>query len=60
MRMAGPEAILILPAAPLRVRSHDSHYPYRQDSDFWYLTGFNGAEAVLALVRGRRLEDRDT
>jgi Xaa-Pro aminopeptidase len=53
MRMAGPEAILILPAAPLRVRSHDSHYPYRQDSDFWYLTGFDEPEAVLVLVPGR-------
>ena len=53
MRMAGPEAILILPAAPLRVRSNDSHHPYRQDSDFWYLTGFEEPEAVLALVPGR-------
>ncbi len=53
MRMAGPDAILILPAAPLRVRSNDTHYPYRQDSDFWYLTGFEEPEAVLALVPGR-------
>lgn len=53
MRMAGPDAILILPAAPLRVRSNDSHYPFRQDSDFWYLTGFDEPEAVLALVPGR-------
>lgn len=34
MQMAGEQAILILPAAPERVRSHDTHYPYRQDSDF--------------------------
>ena len=40
MRMAGEDAILVLPAAPERVRSHDTHYPYRQDSDFWYLSGF--------------------
>ena len=53
MRMAGPDAILILPAAPLRVRSNDSLYPYRQDSDFWYLSGFDEPEAVLALVPGR-------
>src|SRR3546814_9127923 len=31
MRMAGDDAIAILPAAPLRVRSNDTHYPYRQD-----------------------------
>ena len=33
MRMAGEEAILVLPAAPERIRSRDTHYPYRQDSD---------------------------
>lgn len=53
MRMAGPDAILILPAARQRLRSNDSHYPYRQDSDFWYLTGFDEPEAVLVLVPGR-------
>ncbi|MFT4178140.1 MAG: aminopeptidase P N-terminal domain-containing protein [Thermomonas sp.] len=54
MQAAGDGAILILPAAPERIRSHDTHYPYRQDSDFWYLTGFDEPEAVLVLVPGRR------
>ena len=54
MRMAGDDAILVLPAAPERVRSHDTRYPYRQDSDFWYLSGFPEPEAVLVLVPGRR------
>ncbi len=54
MRMAGDNAILVLPAAPERVRSHDTHYPYRQNSDFWYLCGFPEPEAVLVLVPGRR------
>jgi Xaa-Pro aminopeptidase len=54
MRMAGPEAILILPAAAERLRNHDTHYPYRQDSDFWYLSGFAEPEAVLVLVPGRK------
>jgi Xaa-Pro aminopeptidase len=53
MRMAGRDAIVIVPAAPERVRNNDAHYPYRQDSDFHYLTGFPEAEAVLALVPGR-------
>ncbi len=53
MRMAGADAILILPAAAVRVRSNDTHYPYRQDSDFWYLTGFDEPDAVLVLVPGR-------
>ena len=54
MRMAGPDAILVLPSAPERVRSRDTHYPYRQDSDLWYLAGFAEPEAVLVLVPGRR------
>ncbi|MCS3747289.1 Xaa-Pro aminopeptidase [Xanthomonas arboricola] len=54
MQMAGEQAILILPAAPERIRSHDTHYPYRQDSDFWYLSGFPEPEAVLVLVPGRK------
>ena len=54
MRMAGDEAILILAAAKEVVRSRDTHYPYRQDSDFWYLTGFPEPEAVLVLVPGRK------
>jgi Xaa-Pro aminopeptidase len=53
MRMAGRDAIAIVPAAPERVRSNDSHYPYRQDSDFHYLSGFPEPDAVLALIPGR-------
>jgi len=54
MRMAGRDAIVIVPAAPERVRNNDAHYPYRQDSDFQYLTGFGEPEAVLALIPGRK------
>ncbi|MCB1577181.1 MAG: aminopeptidase P N-terminal domain-containing protein, partial [Xanthomonadales bacterium] len=53
MRMAGRDAIVIVPAAPEHLRNNDAHYPYRQDSDFHYLTGFGEPEAVLALVPGR-------
>jgi Xaa-Pro aminopeptidase len=53
MRMSGEDTILILPAAPERVRSRDTHYPYRQDSDLLYLAGFPEPEAVLVLVPGR-------
>jgi Xaa-Pro aminopeptidase len=54
MEMAGDDAILVLPAAAERVRSLDTHYPFRQDSDFWYLSGFPEPEAVLVLIPGRR------
>ncbi len=54
MRMAGRDAIVIVPAAPERVRSNDSHYPYRQDSDFHYLSGFPEPDAVPRADSGPR------
>ena len=54
MRMAGDDAIVVIPSAPERIRSRDTHYPYRQDSDLWYLTGFAEPEAVLVLIPGRK------
>ena len=45
----GPDAVAILLGAKLVTRSRDTEFPFRQDSDFWYLTGFDhpGAAAVL-------------
>ncbi len=54
MRMMGPGSIAIVPAAHERIRNRDSHYPFRQDSDFHYLSGFPEPDAVLVLVPGRR------
>ncbi len=51
--LAGDGAIVIVPAAPERIRNNDAHYPYRQDSDLVYLTGFEEPESVLVLVPGR-------
>jgi Xaa-Pro aminopeptidase len=53
MRMMGRESIAILPAAPARIRNNDVEYPYRQDSDFYYLTGFPEPESVAVLIPGR-------
>jgi Xaa-Pro aminopeptidase len=53
MRMAGADAALLVAAAPERMRNADAAWPYRQDSDFHYLTGFPETEAVLALLPGR-------
>jgi Xaa-Pro aminopeptidase len=44
--------IAVLPTAPERVRNRDSHFPYRFDSHFYYLTGFTEPEAVLVVVAG--------
>jgi len=54
MQMMGKGAMAILPAAPQRLRNRDAEYPYRQDSDFHYLTGFPEPEAVAVLIPGRK------
>ena len=46
-------SIAILPAAPERTRNRDVEHHFRQDSDFWYLSGFPEPEAVMALIPGR-------
>jgi len=46
------EGIAVIPTAPERIRNRDTHYPYRYDSHFYYLTGFAEPEAVLVIVAG--------
>lgn len=44
--------VAIIPTAPEVIRNRDSHYPYRFDSYFYYLTGFREPESVLLLIAG--------
>ncbi len=46
--------VVIVPTAPERTRNADSHYDYRWDSGFYYLTGFREPEAVLVIVLGKK------
>lgn len=41
----------VLEAAPEVSRNRDSHYPYRQDSHFYYLSGFDEPEAIFILLK---------
>ncbi len=52
----GPGAVALVPGAKLATRSADTHYPFRQDSDFHYLTGFDhpNAAAVFSTAGGPR------
>ncbi len=56
MDRMGPGAIALLPAAAEAPRNRDVHYPFRQDSDFYYLTGFPEPEAVAVLAPGHEQE----
>lgn len=49
----GEQAIAIVYAAPETLRNGDAHYPFRQDSNFYYLTGFTEPEAVAVFAPGR-------
>jgi Xaa-Pro aminopeptidase len=42
--------VAVIPTAPERTRNRDTHYPFRFDSYFHYLTGFDEPEAVVVLV----------
>ena len=53
MELAESNCIIILASARQILRNGDSYFPFRQDSDFWYLTGFDEPEAVLVLLPGR-------
>jgi Xaa-Pro aminopeptidase len=45
--------VAVIPTAPEAIRNRDSHYPYRFDSYFYYLTGFKEPEAVLFVMAGK-------
>lgn len=55
MQKIGPKSIVILPAAPEAVRNGDYNFPYRQQSDLYYLTGFDEPESV-AIIAPKRPE----
>mgnify|MGYP003387049927 FL=1 len=42
--------ILILPGNKSFVRNHDVNYDFRQNSDFWYLSGFNEPNSILIIL----------
>lgn len=46
------DGVAIIPTSPELIRNRDSHYPYRFDSYFYYLTGFKEPEALLVLITG--------
>ncbi len=53
MAETGAGSLIIVSSAKEVLRNGDSAFPFRQDSDFWYLTGLDEPEAVLVLRPGR-------
>jgi len=49
-------SIAVIPAAMEALRNGDVYYPFRQDSDFYYLTGFNESDALLVIISGAQME----
>ncbi len=50
MEIAGEESVIIVHAAAQKIRNNDVGYPYRQDSDFLYLSGFSEPETMMVLL----------
>lgn len=53
MRQLAPNSIAVVAAAHETLRNRDTHYIFRQDSDFYYLSGFSEPDAVLVMMPGR-------
>src|SRR5678809_129805 len=56
MRRMHPHSFAIIPAARETTRSNDPHYRFRQDSDFFYLTGFEEPDAIAVIKPGETNE----
>jgi len=56
MQAMGPRAVGLFRAPPERIRNGDAHYPYRQSSDLFYLTGFSEPDSALVLRPGAEKE----
>ena len=50
--IVGPDGLAVIPAASEEIRNHDVMHPFRQDSAFWYLTGFHEPDAVAIISPG--------
>ena len=57
LRSAGPDAVVCLFAAEQKNYSNDVHYPYRQDSNFYYLNGSVEDQMIMVLAPGHPLGD---
>ena len=53
MDMIGSDSIAILPTASVYIRNRDVEFPFRPDSDFYYLTAYPEPEAVAVLIPDR-------
>jgi Xaa-Pro aminopeptidase len=53
MQRVGKGNIALIGSADVRTRNRDVDYPFRQDSDFYYLTGFNEPHALAVFIPGR-------
>ena len=53
MRRMDPKSVAIIPSAREATRSNDTQYRFRQDSDFYYLTGFEEPDSIAVIAPGR-------
>jgi Xaa-Pro aminopeptidase len=51
-----PNSALVLFSSSLKTRNDDVHFDYRQDSNFFYLTGFEEDESVFIFLPGQKQE----
>jgi Xaa-Pro aminopeptidase len=48
------DGVALVPSASLQMRSNDTEFPFRQESNFYYLSGFNEPDALLLLCKNKK------
>ena len=54
LKRVSKNSITLLFSATPKIRSNDTEYPFRQNSNFYYLTGFREDNACLLLIKNRK------
>ena len=55
----GPRSCAVFVATPTALRNNDVEHEFRQDSDVFYLTGFDEPETVVVLANNARVKEKD-
>jgi Xaa-Pro aminopeptidase len=54
LKKLAPNSLALICSAKQKTRSNDTEFPYRQNSDFYYLTGFKEDNAALVLIKTKK------
>lgn len=54
VKKISPHSVVVIYSATYKTRSNDTYYPFRQNSNFYYLTGFKEDNSILVLIKKKK------